>query len=95
MRTTVRIDDDVFRELKEQAHKEGISMAKLFDRAVRVGLQALKNGGGVPRKPYKEKTYSMGVPLVDLTKANQVYADLLDEDFINLTRRLSEQNLDQ
>jgi hypothetical protein len=93
MRTTVRIDDDVFRELKEQAHKEGISMAKLFDRAVRLGLQALKNGGGAPRKPYKEKTYSMGVPLVDLTKANQVYADLLDEDFINLTRRLSEQNL--
>jgi hypothetical protein len=91
----VRIDDDVFRELKEQAHKEGISMAKLFDRAVRLGLQALKNGGGAPRKPYKEKTFSTGAPLVDLTKANQIYAEMLDEDFINLTRRLSEQNFDK
>lgn len=78
----MRIDDDVFRELKEQAHKEGISMAKLFDRAVRLGLQALKNGGGAPRKPYKEKTYSMGVPLVDLTKANQLAAELEDEEII-------------
>jgi hypothetical protein len=82
MRTTVRIDDDVFRELKEQAHKEGISMAKLFDRAVRLGLQALKNGGGAPRKPYREKTYSMGVPLVDLTKVNEYLAELENEDFI-------------
>lgn len=82
MRTTVRIDDDVFRELKEQAHQEGISMAKLFDRAVRLGLQALKNGGDTPRKPYKEKTYSMGVPLVDLTKANQLAGELEDEEII-------------
>jgi hypothetical protein len=78
MRTTVRIDDDVFRELKEQAHKEGISMAKLFDRAVRLGLQALKNGGGAPRKPYKEKTFSTGVPLIDISKVNE----FLDEEYV-------------
>jgi hypothetical protein len=77
MRTTVRIDDDVFRELKEQAHKEGISMAKLFDRAVRLGLQALKNGGGAPRKPYKEKTFSTGAPLIDLAQIS----DFFDEEF--------------
>jgi hypothetical protein len=82
MRTTVRIADDVFHELKEQAHKEGISMAKLFDRAVRLGLQALKTGGGAQRKPYREKTYSMGVPLVDLTKANQLAGELEDEEII-------------
>jgi hypothetical protein len=82
MRTTVRIDDDVFRELKEQAHKEGISMAKLFDRAVRLGLQTLKNGGGAPRKPYKEKTYSMGVPSIDLTHVNEFLAELENEDYI-------------
>jgi hypothetical protein len=86
MRTTVRIDDEIFRELKEQAHKEGISMAKLFDRAVRLGLQALKNGNGTPRKPYREKTYSMGVPLVDLTKANQLAAELEDEEIIKKLR---------
>ena len=86
MRTTVRIDDDLFRELKDQAHKEGVSLAKLFDRTVRLGLQALKNGGGTPPKPYLGKTYSMGVPLVDLTKANQLSAELEDEEIIKKLR---------
>lgn len=82
MRTTVRIDDDLLRDLKEQAHKEGVSMAILFDRAVRAGLKALKNGDNAPRKPYREKTYDMGVPYVDLTKTSQILADLDDEEFL-------------
>lgn len=87
MRTTVRIADDVFRELKEQAHKEGISMAKLFDRAVRLGLQALKNSGGVPRKLYREKPFSTGVPLIDISKVRQF---LDDEDAEEFRRKVRE-----
>lgn len=86
MRTTVFIDDDLFRELKDQAHKEGVTLDKLFDRTVRLGLQALKNGDGTPPKPTFVKTYSMGVPLVDLTNANQLAAELEDEEIIKKLR---------
>jgi hypothetical protein len=82
MRTTVRIDDDLFRELKDQAHKEGVSLAKLFDRTVRLGLQALKNGGAASRKPYREKAFSTGVPMIDISKVNQFLADEDSEEFI-------------
>ncbi len=55
-------------------------MAKLFDRAVRAGLNALKKAESGPRKVYREKTFSTGVPFVDLTKANQLAAELEDEE---------------
>jgi hypothetical protein len=89
MRTTVRIDDDVFRELKEQAHKEGISMAKLFDRAVRLGLQALQRGDNLPRKLYREKPFSTGAPLIDLTKVRH----FLDEEDAEEFRRKMQEGL--
>lgn len=82
MRTTVRLDDDLLRELKVQAHKEGVSLAKLFERTVRLGLQTLKNGGAAHRKPYREKTFSTGVPFIDLTKTSQILAEMDNEEFI-------------
>ncbi len=86
MRTTVRIDDDLFRELKARAHQEGVSMAKLFDRMVRLGLQTLKNGGGAPRKLYREKPFSTGVPLIDISKVNQFLDELDSEEYIRKMR---------
>ncbi len=82
MRTTVRIDDDLFRELKDQAHKEGVSLAKLFDRTVRLGLQALKKNISASSKPYREIPFSMGAPLIDISKVNQFLDDLDAEEFI-------------
>jgi hypothetical protein len=38
MRTTVRIDDDLLRELKDRAHREDISLTKLLDRVIRQGM---------------------------------------------------------
>jgi hypothetical protein len=87
MRTTVRIDDDVFRELKEQAHREGISMAKLFDRAIRLGLQALQKSNNLSRKPYREKPFSTGAPLIDISKVRQF---LDDEDAEEFRRKMQE-----
>lgn len=86
MRTTVRIDDDLFRELKDRAHKEGISLAKLFDRIVRLGFQTLKKGEDTRPKPYREKAFSTGVPLIDVTKARQVLDELDDEERIRKMR---------
>ncbi len=82
MRTTVRVDDDLMRELKNLAHKEGISLAQLFNRTVRAGLEAVKNKSSKAKKPYREKTFSMGKPKVDLTKALQLAAELEDAEII-------------
>ncbi|MCA0325250.1 MAG: type II toxin-antitoxin system prevent-host-death family antitoxin [Proteobacteria bacterium] len=38
--------------------------------------------------PFIQKTYDMGVPLVDLTKANQLVGEMEDQHFLELTRRL-------
>lgn len=87
MRTTVRIDDDLMEELKELARQQGISMAQMFNRAVRFGIDRVKNGKQeATYKPFKQKTHSMGVPKVDLTKANQIAAELEDEEIIRKMR---------
>lgn len=86
MRTTVRVDDDLMQELKDLAHKEGISLAQLFNRTVRAGLEALNGKNSKPKKPYRERTFNMGKPKVDLTKALQIAAELENEEII---RKLS------
>jgi len=68
MRTTVRIDDDLLRDLKQQAQREGTSLAKLLNRVLRRGMSALSRQTK-PVRPYREKTFRMGRPKVDLDKA--------------------------
>ena len=82
MRTTVRVDDDLMQELKDLAHKEGISLAQLFNRTVRAGLEAVKSKTSKVKKPYREKTFNTGKPKVDLTKASQLAAELENEEII-------------
>jgi hypothetical protein len=77
MRTTVRIDDDLMRELNEQARQEGLSLAKLINRALRQGMSVLQQGRK-PARDYREKTFRMGPPRVDLTKALALAASLED-----------------
>ena len=38
--------------------------------------------------PFIQRTFDMGVPLVDLTKANQLAGELEDQHFLELNRRL-------
>jgi hypothetical protein len=78
MRTTVRIDDDLMLELKDRAQREAVSLTRLINRLIRRGLEAR----GKPRKPFRQQTYSMGVPKVDLTKALAFAAALEDEEII-------------
>ncbi len=86
MRTTVRIDDDLLRDLKEQAHREGTSLANLVNKAIRRGLRSSDKGGKQPR-PYRQKTYHMGVPKVNLDKALALAFAMEDEETI---RKLAE-----
>jgi len=79
MRTTVQIDDDLLRDLKEQAHREGTSLAKLINRVLRQGMNALPQANK-PSRPYREKTFRMGEPNVNLDKALALSASLEDDE---------------
>lgn len=81
MRTTVRIDDDLLRALKKQAQQERMSLTKLMNVALRKWLSTARQANSA-KKPYREKTYSMGAPLVDLTKASAIAAALEDEEIL-------------
>ena len=83
MRTTVRIDDDLLSDLKEVAEKERLSLTKAFNKILRVGLRSKDSA---PDRPYRVKAASMGKPFVDLTKANQIAAELEDEEILRKLR---------
>lgn len=77
MRTTIRIDDDLYREVKAKAARSGRTIASVLEDAVRVGLSVFTQtaagryvlrplGGGGPR------------PGIDLS-SNSSVQEALDE----------------
>ena len=81
MRTTLTIDDDLMRELKDAAHREGLPLKQLVNRALRRGLRAMDKSGTT--RPYRCPTFSMGVPspgTIDLDKALAIAGELEDEE---------------
>ena len=75
MRTTVRIDDDLLRELKDRAHQENVSVAQLVNRVIRRGLKTATGR----RNPFRQKTCALGKPLIDMNKA-LAFATQLDDE---------------
>ena len=87
MRTTIRIDDDLLRDLKGRAQKERTSLTKLVNRVLRQGMRVLDRTRQ-SRRPHREKTYAMGEPKCDLDKAIALAATLEDEEVLaKLARR--------
>jgi hypothetical protein len=78
MRSTVRIDDDLLTELKEQAKRQNTSLTRVLNRTLRVGIQASREGK--TRARHKQTTFSMGTPRLDLDKALTLAADLEDQE---------------
>lgn len=79
MRTTVTLDEDVTQSLKQIARERGISFKQAINDAVRSGLAKSK----AKPKPYRVKARDLKVrPGIDLTKANQLAAQLDDEVFV-------------
>ena len=75
MRTTLVIDNALFRELKRRAAEQNRTLSDVTQDALRRGL-------AVPtpprrRKPGRLPTFAMGRPRVDLADRNQLY-DILD-----------------
>jgi hypothetical protein len=82
MRTTVRIDDDLLQQIRDRAHRENTSVTKLLNETLRRGLSQKPQRP----KPFKQKTYDMGPPLIDLTKALSLAFEMEDEETIRKMR---------
>jgi len=78
MRTTVTLDQDVVAYLKAYMRERGLSFKDALNQAVRNGLS--KNPK--TRKPFRQKTYDMGIPAVPLRKALSLAAELEDEEIL-------------
>lgn len=74
MRTTLRIDDDLLRELKERASREGLTLSEVVNLALRQSLAEPKR----PRRTFRQKTRDLGRPSFDVTRANAAAAALDD-----------------
>lgn len=81
MRTTVRLEDDLLDELREQAHKENVSLTRLLNRVLRAGMAA---PGHRPRgrRRFRQQTHAMGTPNFDLRKALAVAAAMEDDEIV-------------
>lgn len=78
MRTTIRIDDDLYREVKTRAARSGRTVASVLEDAVRRGLE--------PEPPRTKPRYSVAPagsgglrPGIDIA-FNHTVAEALDEN---------------
>jgi hypothetical protein len=75
MRTTLIIDDALFRELKRRAVEQNRTLSDLTQEVLRLGLAARRPAE--PRKRVRLPSFSMGRPRVDLADRHQLY-EVLD-----------------
>jgi hypothetical protein len=81
MRTTLRIDDDLLRELREIAQRENESLTMIVNQVIRRGLRNSEEVEQM-RQPYRERVCSLGVPRVPLVKALALAAEMEDVEVL-------------
>ncbi len=80
MRTTITLDPDVERLLKDAMHQRDTSLKQVVNDALRVALQPTKRA---PAQRYVPPVFDSGRPLVDLIKANALAGELEDLDILS------------
>ena len=87
MRTTVTLDPDVERLLKNEAHRRGESFKVALNEAVR---QAFRKPASSPqRKPFVVKARSMRLrPGLDPTRLTELADEMETDAFLLTTKRL-------
>ena len=78
MRTTVTLDPDVEALLKRAMREQDRSFKEALNEAVRAGLRRPAATASSPR--FVQRTFRIGRPLVDLTKANALVGELEDAE---------------
>jgi len=84
MRTTVTIDPDVQALLRKAMRERGEPFKQVLNAALRAGL---RGGERKPAKPFRQRSFDLGRPLVDLTKALSLAAELEDASAASRARR--------
>ncbi len=79
MRTTVRIDDELYRTLKERAARTGRTVGEIVEDAIRRSFAAADVSSDEPLPPLPVHGGSGVLPGVDLT-SNAALRDLMDGD---------------
>jgi hypothetical protein len=82
VRTTVTLDPDTEMLVKRAMRERGVSFKEAVNDAIRSGL-APRRGEATVEFP----TYSMGQPLVDVTKALRLAGELEDQE---IARKLAQ-----
>ena len=86
MRTTVTLDPDVEALLRRAARERNESFKQVLNAAIRDGL---RGPAAKAAKPFKQRTFNLGKPLVDPTKALTLAAELEDAEAIAKMQRRS------
>jgi hypothetical protein len=60
MRTTIKLDDEVFRRAKAAAAAAGISLSRLIDDSLRESLRRAKAPAGAQPKRFRMVTFGQG-----------------------------------
>lgn len=90
MRTTVTLDPDVERLLKNEAHRRGASFKVALNEAVRQAFRA-KAAPPQKRKPFVVKARPMGLrPGIDPTRLSEMADEMEIDAFLATTKRLRE-----
>lgn len=84
MRTTVTLDPDVEALLRKAVRERGEPFKRVLNAAIRDGLT---RGRRKTSKPFRQPTFNMGRPLVDLTKALSLAAELEDAETLSRMQR--------
>lgn len=76
MRTTVTLDPDVEAMIRSAMRERGLSFKQALNEAIRRGIAPKKSGR------FRTQAFDMGEPLVPLTKALALAADLEDDEIV-------------
>ena len=80
MRTTVDIDRDLLRRLRDEAHRRRLSFKDLLNRVLRRGLEPERDRPAA--RPYRLPTFALGrpAPHIELDKALALAGALEDQE---------------
>jgi hypothetical protein len=76
MRTTVTLDPDVEVLVRKAMRERGLSFKQALNQAVRAGVA---NASGAKVEPFRQRSFSLGRPRADLTKALSLAGELDDQ----------------
>jgi hypothetical protein len=85
MRTTVTLDPDVQALLKRAMREQDRSFKEALNDVVRAGLR--RPAASTKTARFVQRSFELGRPLVDLTKASALAGELEDAELVARTRR--------